>query len=292
VIEAFADSWGLFADTYLAGWAVAVLLSLVGVWVVARDQIFLGAAVSQASTLGTAFAIWLQGVTVIHAFESDAVTFFFAVTASFLTALVSARPSRSGRESAEAITGWIFLVGSTIPVLLLVHNPHGLEEVHRILFSSILGASRADVWLFGGLLLISLVTVARLRDRIVLYAMDPEMAGAVGMRLPLWRVGMAAWLGVVVGLSIHSAGMIYSFGCLVLPAMAARKLCREVRPMFVVAPALGLTTAVLAFVVAHTLDLPPAQLAVAFQCGVLALAWAWSWIRRGSWRLTRFSGPG
>jgi ABC-type Mn2+/Zn2+ transport system permease subunit len=282
VIEAFADSWPLFADTYLAGWAVAMLLSLVGVWVVARDQIFLGAAVSQASTLGTAIAIWLQGVTVIHAFETDAVTFLFAVTASFLTALVSGRHSRPGRESGQAITGWVFLAGSTVPVLLLANSPHGLEEVHRILFSSILGASREDVWLFGILLLASLVGVAGLRDRIVLYAMDPEMAGAVGMRLPLWRVGMAAWLGLAVGLSIHSAGMIYTFGCLVLPAMSARKLCRAVRPMFVVAPAVGLATAVTAFTSAHTLDLPPAQLTVAFQCAVLALAWAWSWGRNRS----------
>jgi ABC-type Mn2+/Zn2+ transport system permease subunit len=283
MIEAFAESWGLFGDTYLAGWAVAVLLSLVGVWVVARDQIFLGAAVSQASTLGTALAIWLQGVTVIHAFETDAVTFLFAVAASFLTALVSTRPSRPGKESAEAITGWIFLAGSTIPVLLLVHDPHGLEEVHRILFSSILGASREDVWLFGILLLTSVIVVARLRDSIVLYAMDPEMAGAVGLRLPLWRLGMAAWLGVAVGLSIHSAGMIYTFGCLVLPAMAARQLCREVRPMFFVAPALGLTTAIVAFFAAHVVDLPPAQLTVALQCAVLSIAWTWSWRRRRSW---------
>ena len=282
MIEAFAESWGLFGDTYLAGWAVAALLSLVGVWVVARDQIFLGAAVSQASTLGIAIAIWLQGVTVIHAFEADAVTFLFAVVASFLTALVSTRPSRPGRESAEAITGWIFLAGSTIPVLLLANDPHGLEEVHRILFSSILGASREDVWLFGILLAVSVGGVAWLRDSIVLYAMDPEMAGAVGLRLPVWRVGMAAWLGVAVGLSIHSAGMIYTFGCLVLPAMAARKLCREVRPMFVVAPTIGLSTAALSFFMAHSIDMPPAQVAVALQCAVLALAWSWSWLRRRS----------
>jgi ABC-type Mn2+/Zn2+ transport system permease subunit len=279
VIVAFVESWGLFGDTYLAGWAVATLLSLIGVWVVARDQIFLGAAVSQASTLGTALAIWLQGVTVIHAFETDAVTFLFAVVASFLTALVSTRPSRPGGESAEAITGWVFLAGSTIPMLLLSSDPHGLEEVHRILFSSILGASRADVWLFGLLLVISVVGVAWLRDSIVLYAMDPDMAGAVGLRLPVWRVGMAAWLGVTVGLSIHSAGMIYTFGCLVLPAMAARKICREVRPMFVVAPAIGLGRAALAFLLAHGVDMPPAQMAVAFQCTVLALAWGWSWLR-------------
>jgi ABC-type Mn2+/Zn2+ transport system permease subunit len=286
VIETFFESWALFGDTYLAGWAVAFLLSLVGVPVVARDQIFLGAAVSQASTLGTALAIWLQGVTVIHVFQADAVTFLFAITASLLTALLSARSAGPGRESAEAIIGWIFLVGSTVPVLLLAHHPHGLEEVHRILFSSILGASRGDVWLFAALLAASLALVFALRDRIVLHAMDEEMAGAVGMDLRIWRVGLAIWLGVAVGLSIHSAGMIYTFGCLVLPAMAARKLCREVRPMFVVAPAIGLASAMLAFVVAHDVDLPPAQLTVALQCGALALAWAWSWSRSRTWSRT------
>jgi ABC-type Mn2+/Zn2+ transport system permease subunit len=276
VIEAFVESWALFGDTYLAGWAVATLLSLVGVWVVARDQVFLGAAVSQASTLGTAFAIWLQGVTVIHALQNHALTFLLAVAASLLTALLSTRAPRPGKESAEAITGWVFLVGSTLPVLMLAHHPHGLEEVHRLLFSSILGASRGDVWLFGGLLVAALLGVMRFRDRIVLYAMDPEMAAAVGMRLAVWRIGTATWLGVSVGLAIHSAGMIYTFGCLVLPAMAARKLCREVRPMFVVAPVIGLCTAVAAFVVANTADLPPAQLTVALQCAVLAATWGWS----------------
>jgi ABC-type Mn2+/Zn2+ transport system permease subunit len=251
------------------------MLSLVGVWVVARDQIFLGAAVSQASTLGTALAIWIQGGAIAHAVGSEALTFTFAVLASVATALLTSRPARPGAESSEAVTGWVFLVGSSIPVLLLASNPHGLEEVHRLLFSSILGASRIDVFLFCGLLVVTLVGAFRLRDRIILYAMDPEMAGAVGMRLGVWRLGTAVWLGVAVGLSIHSAGMIYSFGCLVLPALAARKLCREVRPMFWVAPVIGLGTAVVSFVVAHDLDWPPAQLTVAVQCAVLGGAWTW-----------------
>jgi ABC-type Mn2+/Zn2+ transport system permease subunit len=44
VIDAFLASWPLFHTTYLAGAAIAVLLALVGVWVVAREQIFLGSA--------------------------------------------------------------------------------------------------------------------------------------------------------------------------------------------------------------------------------------------------------
>jgi hypothetical protein len=59
VIGAFLDSWPLFQTTYLTGWLIAFVLSLVGVWVVARDQIFLGVAVAQASTLGIATALFL-----------------------------------------------------------------------------------------------------------------------------------------------------------------------------------------------------------------------------------------
>jgi len=282
VIEEFIASWPLFGDTYLAGWCVAALLSLVGVYVVARDQIFLGAAVAQASTLGTAVAIWLQGVTVIHALRSEALTFLLAVTASIATALLRARPSGPGRESPEAVTGWVFLAGGSIPVLLLAHNPHGLEEVHRILFSSILGASRSDLVLFALLLFATIVGIMRLRDRMILFATDPEMAGAIGMPVRRWAVGLAIWLGLSVGLSIHTAGMLYGFGCLVLPALIARRLCRNVRPMFVVAPAVGVGSAVVSFVVAHRMDWPPAQLTVALLCAVLAAVWGVDFLRRQS----------
>ena len=53
MIQEFVASWPLFHNTYLVGWLIALLLALVGVLVVARDQIFIGAAVSQASTWGS-----------------------------------------------------------------------------------------------------------------------------------------------------------------------------------------------------------------------------------------------
>ena len=61
MIESFLQSWPLFHDVYIAGVLIALLLSLVGVAVVARDQIFVGAAVSEASLLGIAAGIWLDG---------------------------------------------------------------------------------------------------------------------------------------------------------------------------------------------------------------------------------------
>ena len=45
MITTFLESWDLFYLTYLTGWAIAAGLGLAGIIVVARDQIFLGAAV-------------------------------------------------------------------------------------------------------------------------------------------------------------------------------------------------------------------------------------------------------
>ena len=69
MIEDFLNSWSLFQDSYLVGWLVLVLLAIVGVIVVARDQIFIGAAVSQASTLGIALAMWISSQPMFHDVE-------------------------------------------------------------------------------------------------------------------------------------------------------------------------------------------------------------------------------
>ena len=78
---------------------------------------------------------------------------------------------------------------------------------------------------------------------------------------------------------VPEQGTIYVFGCLVLPALSARATCREMRSMFWVAPAIALATTVPAFVLAHALDLPPAQLAVAIMAGALVVAWGMRWMR-------------
>jgi len=266
VIESFVASWPLFHDTYVAGVAI-------GVWVVARDQIFLGAAVSQASTLGIAALLWLEGIGAVSAASwlgSEAAAGVCAVAASVATALWVVPPGRAG---GEARTAWVFLLAASVPVLLLAHSPHGLEEVHRLMFSTLLGATGLDVALFVALAIATAGGVAVWSAPLRLFASDAEMAAAVGLPTRELGIVVALWLGVAIGLSIHVSGLIYTFGCLVLPAIAARNLCREMRSMLWVAPLLAVAAAALAFVVANAWDLPPAHATVAGLCGLVALSW-------------------
>jgi len=283
VIQEFLSSWPLFQNTYLVGLSIALLLSLVGVLAVARDQIFIGAAISQASTLGIALAMWIgawAAPAILPWFRSDGFLSTMAVAFSVIAALITTRGGEESRESHEAITGWVFLVSASLSILIVSHSPHGLEEIHRLLASSIIGATRADVWGFGTLASLTALFLAATHRRILLFLMDPAMAAAVGMNVTRWAAVVSTLLGLAVGLSIRSSGMLYTFGCLVLPALVAKNICREVRPMFLVAPLVALMTGAIGFVLANHYDYPPAQMTVALLSLLLVMAWLFRRLRR------------
>mgnify|MGYP001219764267 CR=1 FL=1 len=276
MIDAFAASWPLFADAYLAGWLIAFLLGLLGIAVVTRDQIFLGAAVSQASVLGIAVAVSVGGLPALAACEwcNDDWTHTlaggaFAIAGALITATATPR-----RETHESLTGWVFLTSSCFAVLLLANSPHGMDEINRLLASTIIGATTFDVALFALLAAAAVAAVARWHAPLRLVLMDREMASAVGVDVAAWERALAVALGLSLGLAIHVSGVVFSFGCLVLPALIAKHLCREVRQMLWVSPIVALAAAVVGFVVANDRDLPPGQAVVAVLCVALVVAWA------------------
>lgn len=252
-----------------------MLLALIGFLVVARNQIFIGVAVSQASTLGIALTMWLGGALPLglFGFTVESLSPIMAVVFSVVAALITVPGGEEHKEPPEAITGWVFLFAASGAILIVAHSPMGLEEIHRLLSSSIIGASAIDVWIFTAFLFLTAIFVGLSHQRLLLFSLDPAMAAAVGMNLKLWGLIASAWLGLAVGLAIRTSGMLYTFGCLVLPPLVAKSLCREVRTMFVIAPLASLGAGVLGFILANHYDFPPAQMTVALLCLILCIAW-------------------
>ena len=275
MIDSFVSSWPLFQNAYLSGWLVGILLSLIGVLVVARDQIFIGAAVSQASLLGIAIGIWSGSLLSPDSWwNSDLVHSFmgglFAVLAAFLT---TGGGRRAGQETHEAITGWVFLFSASASILLLAHSPHGMEEVNRLLSSTIIGARAEDVWIFAGMTLLTGAALVVYYRSVLLLTLDPVMARAAGLRTGLWNGLLSTWLGLAVGFSIRVSGVVFVFASLVLPALVAKNIGWTARSLFVLAPCVSLGSGVFAFVIANHYDFPPGQMAAACLSCLLACAW-------------------
>jgi ABC-type Mn2+/Zn2+ transport system permease subunit len=262
MLKDFLASWPLFAEAWLSSWLIAALLSLLGVAVLARNQIFLGAAMSQAATAGVALALAFAGAHgSAWVARADAV---FAVVGAVATAFAAG----FGRGHRESVTGWIFLATSAAAVLLVAHSPHGMEEVNRLLASSLIGATWADVTVFAVLLLVVVAVTIGFGARLRTLLLDPSFATAIGISVLRWEAILAITLGLALGWSLHVAGTLYAFGTLILPAMAARQVSRELGTMTILAPIIAVVAAVVASVLANAWDLPPAQVTVA----VLALS--------------------
>src|SRR5204863_460943 len=124
----------------------------------------------------------------------------------------------------------------------------------------------AHTYLSGWLIAIALAQLGCL-----VVARNQAFLGAAVAQASAAGVALAMVLGVALGVSIASAGTLYSFGCLVLPALIARSWCRTLASMFLVAPAIALVATISAFIWANGHDLPPGQLAVAMLGGLLVI---------------------
>lgn len=277
MIGAFLESWDLFYLSYLNGWAVGLGLSLVGIVVVARDQIFLGAAVSQAGALGVAAALLIEVLLGADQYE---IAFFdplvLAVVLGFSmgAALLTAYGGRShARESYEAITGWVFLAATSLAVLLARFLLHGTEEIQKMLMSTLIGSTWTEVIIFASIDLLVIALCFALYRPLLLFLLDEPTFAAVGGRVRIWRPATAILLGLMIGLAIRSSGMLFTFGLLVLPAMIAKNVASRLGQIFFLAPLLALAFTGLGFMVANYYDFPPGQMIVALLGAGFALSW-------------------
>lgn len=264
MISEFLNSWAMFAPSYLTALFGGVLLSFLGVIVVARAQVFIAAAVAQASLLGLALDL-LLGTGQPAA---------FAVVFSVAAALATATRAQRGGTSHEEVTAWIFLVGASGSILLLAKHPNGLKSVQATMASSLIGAATTDALTFAVLAVVGGGFALALRRRLVLFVSDPVMAAAIGMRVGVWSLGLAMALGLGAGLAIRSSGLLFTFGCLVLPALVAKNLCREATAMFLIAPIVAVASVLVGLMLANQHDFPPGQIIVAVQAALLIGAWA------------------
>ncbi len=286
IIE-FLESWSLFGKPYALTLLASAVLAIVGVVTAARRQVFMAAAVAQASTFGYALFALLAGATATQLggdIGRDAVVIASAVAAALVTMLQPTRDTQGGRLDGDERTAAVFIAAGAGAILVLANAPAGMEQFRRMQTSSVIGATMMDVLLFASVLLALAVLIACFSRPLILMLADPVMASAVGLRVALWNVVIAVIAGLCVGLAVRSTGMLFAFGCLALPVMIAKQFCGEVRSLFWVSPLLASAFALVGLWLSYAADLPPGQVVVALLCVVLVIAstarFAWDQMAR------------
>ncbi|MCC7397402.1 MAG: metal ABC transporter permease [Planctomycetes bacterium] len=263
-MDEFLLAWSLFHDAWLVALLLAAVLPLCGIVLVLRHQLFLAAAIGQAATFGIALGTAVGLAPAVMPASSHAETFslLLALLAGSLTAVLAMRTLSTTGSPLETRSAGIFLAGAALSVLVCSKLPHGLEEVHRLTMSSLLGASPGDVWIAAGLLVFVATAAATRRRALLLWAIDPVTAQVQGARVRTSDVAVGITIGATTGFAIHATGLLFAFGLTLLPVLLARSLARSLRTVVWLAPVAGVLGTAAALGLAHVGDLPPGQVAV------------------------------
>jgi len=261
----------LFKDALYGALVIALACSVLGVYVVLRRIVFVGAALAEISSAGIALALWLSGRGWGGELTHHPVVFalLFGLAGALFFSV-----GQSGRSGVppDATIGVTYAVAAAAGILLVAKATVG--EAHDIfLQGNILGITKTDMFVLLGIAIPVLLAHVVFYKEFLFVSFDRETARTLGFGVGWWNVLLYFTLGLVIAFSMQFAGVMLVFNFLVLPAVTGLLLARSMAGIF----AVGVGSAVIAAVVGFTLSVPfdlPSGPAIIAVSGVLA-AFAW-----------------
>lgn len=261
----------LFRDALLGALIIAVTCSMLGVYIVLRRIVFVGAALAQISSAGVALALWLSGIAWAQSIGSHPTALALAVTLAGV--LLLGLEAERAIVPKDAAIGIAYAMSGALGILLVAKATVG--EAHDIfLQGSILGITPGDI----GVLVAAAVPVVVLQvgfSRQILYtSFDPETARTLGYRVRFWDLSFYLALGLAIAAAMQFAGVLLVFSYLVLPAVTALLLARTMPGAIGLSVAAAILATIVGFALSVTYDLPTAPAIAACGGALAVLVWS------------------
>ena len=267
-----------FKEALYGALIIAIACSVLGVYVVLRRIVFVGAALAELSSAGIALALWLTGMGWALGIATHPVALSVVVT--LLGVVFFANAGTRTRVPPDATIGLVYAVAAAVGILLISKAAHG--EAHDLfLQGNILGITRHDTLLLLG------VTVPVLLLHVVFYkeflfvSFDRETARTLGYNVQFWNLLLYLTLGLVIAFAMQFAGVILVFNFLVLPAVTGLFISRSMTGTFTWAIVSAVVAALIGFTLSVPLDLPSGPAIIAVSGLLASIAWVVRLVRVG-----------
>jgi len=216
VIEMFGHDY--MRHAFLAGTFIALAAGLVGHFVVLRNQVFTGDALSHVAFTG-ALAGYAAGVQPLLSLYTG------TIGAALGMGSLGGRGGR-GRDVVIGTTfAWILGVGVLcLSIYTSARSTATGTAGVNVLFGSIYGINLAQAitaMLIGSAVAVALLVLSR---PLLLASIDADLAAARGLPVRLLGLGFMVLVAVTVGEAVQAVGAMLIVGLLVTPAATAQRL--------------------------------------------------------------------
>lgn len=245
-----------------AGVLVGLLSSYYGVFVVQRRLSFLGVGLSHAAFGGVAIGL-LAGTNPI----------WTALPFTVLVALGITWVTQRGTVSGDTAIGVFFAVSLALGVVLLSFRHSYTAGAFTYLFGSILAVRPADLWIVGGIAVVTIVT-GPLWGRWAYATFDRDLARADGLPVQRDDYVLSVLLAVTIVAAVKIVGIVLAAAFLVIPAATARLVTSTFSAMTVGSLFVGGTTAVGGLAFSYAFDIPSGATIILVQAVAFSVAFA------------------
>jgi zinc/manganese transport system permease protein len=238
-----AAEFGILWPAFIAGLLVTATHVPLGMQVLERGIVFIDLAIAQIAGAGVIFADYLGWE------PTGAAVQIAALAGALACAALLTWTERRWPEVQEAAIGVVFVIASSVAILVLAKNPHGGENLKDLLSGQIL-------W----------VNAARLPLEALAYGIILVLW--FGLRERLGRIGFYVLFACAVTISVQLVGLFLVFSTLVIPALATFYSRRH---RYLKAYAVGVLGYALGLALSLAVDLPSGAMIVCAMASVGAL---------------------
>ena len=234
-----------FWRAMLAGIGVALVAGPLGCFVVWRKMAYFGDTMAHSALLGVALGLLLGVAPMIGVFAVG------LVVALLLSGFLQ-KPFLSG----DTLLGTLSHASLALGVLLISLMTWLRVDLLGYLFGDILSVTRTDLlWIYavGG---ITLILLAWLWRPLLAITVDRELAGAEGMNVISCELTLMLVIAAVIALAMKVVGILLITSLLIIPAAAARHLCRTPEQMAAAAAIIGVLSVALGLFASFHFDTP------------------------------------
>ncbi len=201
-----------------AGTIVGGLCAAIGVFVVQRGLSFIGDGLSHAAFGGIALGLFM-GVAIER---MTWVALPFTVLVAMGITYILRRGSLHGDVATGVFSALSFALGVLFLGLRAADAP--TVNVETVLFGSILAISPDDLWLVGGVGLVTALMLMLTWGKLAYATFDPDLAALSGVPVAALDYMLLALTAIVIVVAVKTVGIALVSSFVIIPAATAKML--------------------------------------------------------------------
>lgn len=255
ILAEFFSSYFLWRDPVMVAAVSGLVCGLLGVYVVLKRIVFISAALAQISGFGVVLMFFLQSLLVsdLTAFLDP---FIFSVFITILSAVFFSLQRDFHPVSIEGITGFVFLISSSLIIVLSDKIAHSSHEINGIIFGNAVTVDPMDLLMILGLSTLSLIINVVFYKDFMFISYDPETARLYKYPVRTINLLFFTMLAVIITVTTKVLGSLTVFSLLVLPGLSALYLSRNIKTIFLISSVFGMFSGILGYFFSFVFSLP------------------------------------